>query len=184
MDYKSNGAPREVKVLTTNDQISEIIRVIDEHIPYIDRFLLSKGLSHLTDDITQDAFIALLKACEEQDISDVKAYFFIVIRNLTAQYYRKAEKREEVLKQILEKREIEIAPDVLVLYETEEQNELLQYVFSLMEVHLDDHSRKILQMKYLEGLTYKEISRITGKSEGSLRKVASRAIQLLRNLCS
>lgn len=183
MDWYSNNEALRESVLVNTNQVNEAIKIVYEFLPRIDLFLQSKGLSHLTDDFTQEAFTILVAECERQNIEDVKAYFFTIISNLVAKHYKKRQKDESLSTQLFRDAEINTIPRAWVLQNLEEQNHLLQYVFNLMDIHLDEHSRRILQMKYLEGLTYKEISQVTGKTESSLRKTASRAIKKLRSLC-
>ena len=58
------------------------------------------------------------------------------------------------------------------------QTELLHH----MEEHLPPHQKRILYLKFFENKSYKEISKIMNKSEGSVRKEASRGREKLRNL--
>jgi RNA polymerase sigma-70 factor (ECF subfamily) len=47
-------------------------------------------------------------------------------------------------------------------------------------LHLDEKQKELLQMKYIDELSYQEIASIFNKSESSLRKMVSRLVINLR----
>lgn len=58
-----------------------------------------------------------------------------------------------------------------------EENEML---FSAV-LDLDDKYKKIIEMRYIENLTYKEMAKILGVSETTARKYEMKAIEILKN---
>jgi RNA polymerase sigma factor (sigma-70 family) len=45
---------------------------------------------------------------------------------------------------------------------------------------LDNDHKKLLEMKYMDDLSYNEISKVLNKSEASLRKIVSRLVVKIR----
>jgi len=124
------------------------------------------GDVHLGHDLVQDA---LVKAIENQYIfggmtkHQVKAWFFITMKNKFIDEYRKNERRKQIL-----------VGEVTV---EDFQNER---VLNLMLNILTEEERKIINLKYYGGYKSHEISNIVMLNASTVRNRLSSAISKLR----
>ena len=126
------------------------------------------------EDLTSQTFIKALEKIStfNQNLGTFSAWIFRIARNKTIDYYRR-KKAELDIDRIwdLSSRE-NIAQD----FQTKEKlKEAAQYLAQLKPKH-----REIIIMRVWDGLSYKEISQIVGKSEANCRMIFSRTIRKLR----
>ena len=128
------------------------------------------------EDIVQQTFF---KAWEKRHSfksgkGTVQAWLYRIAHNLIIDFYRENDKTvtesEEVLAFTPDETDLEGS-----LLAIEEQETLMR----AMEV-LTDEQRSALTLKYIEDVSYAEISTIMNKNEPAVRKLVSRAINRLR----
>ena len=126
------------------------------------------------EDLTSLTFIKALEKIStfSQDLGTFSAWIFRIARNKTIDYYR-GKKTEIDIDQVwnLSSRD-NIEQDLDI---KEKLKEVAQYLDKVKPEH-----REIIIMRVWDGLSYKEISQITGKSEANCRMIFSRAIRNLR----
>ncbi|MFD2256564.1 RNA polymerase sigma factor [Luteolibacter algae] len=114
-------------------------------------------------DVVQDTFIRLCKQDPEKVEEYLKTWLFTVCRNRCLDILRK-DKRIEPLDEIRWKKVagVESSPD-----DQAEKEETLSKVLQYME-RLPKNQREVILLKFQQGMSYKEIHKITGLSEGNI----------------
>jgi len=132
------------------------------------------GKKELAEDLTQDVFLKALQAFESYDpaISQTSWILTIARNHLINQLEKmrpqvSLEEVENVLSGSLD-----LVEDACLRHD---EKRLLQAIQTLEE---DDAS--LIRLKYLEGWQYEEIAEITGKTSGTLRVQAHRALKQLK----
>lgn len=134
--------------------------------------------SETAEDITSLTF---LKALEH--IGDYKAargnfssWLYRIAHNTVVDYYRTS-KSEVDIDELLD---LSSTDNIPAQTDTKQAlNEVADYLKTL-----PTDTRELLIMRLWQGLSYQEIAEITGKSEGSLKMAASRALRDLRSSLS
>ena len=124
-------------------------------------FLVNKLKNHAdAEDILQKVFI---KVHESKHLYDEKFKFeqwiFVISRTSLIDHFRSASRYQSKIKSI-------------------EIDELTESNFP--DLYLDKNHQELLELKYIDELSYKELSQIFHKSETSLRKMVSRITSNLR----
>ncbi len=144
--------------------------------------LLDESYKRLEDlasceEIVQDVFIELWEHCTKREIHNLGAYLFTCMKYKVFEIYKK-NKRRNIL--IEEKHQF---------YEWQEAVEGDQYaekdLKSLIEqwvANLPKKRKEIFKMRYLDGLTTKEISDLTETSQNTVQNHLSVSIQKLKKL--
>jgi RNA polymerase sigma-70 factor (ECF subfamily) len=132
------------------------------------------GKKELAEDLTQDVFLKALQAFESYDpaISQTSWILTIARNHLINQL-------EKMRPQVSLEEVENVLSGSLDLFEDaclrHDEKRLLQAIQTLEE---DDAS--LIRLKYLEGWQYEEIAEITGKTSGTLRVQAHRALKQLK----
>lgn len=129
--------------------------------PKVFSYLINKLRNHAdAEDILQKAFI---KVHECKHLYNEKYKFeqwiFAISRSAAIDHFRSASRYQKNVKSI-------------------EINEII--VRDFPEIYLDKDQQELLELKYIDELSYKELSQILNKSEVSLRKMISRITSNLR----
>ena len=152
----------------------EFQKLYRDNVSRIYRFIFYRvgGNVHVAEDLTSEVF---MKAIENLSKLDPKghpaAWLMTVARNRLKNYYRDKKINLDVddLSNILsDDKEHESVVDLARLRQ------------SLQKLKKAD--RRIVELKYLEGYSYKEISTIIGKATGAVRVQAHRACKTLKKL--
>ncbi len=128
-----------------------------------------------TQEIVQEVFLRLWKNGKIDPESSLKVWLFKTSRNLSIDYLRKEKKMsfltadEEVALQCPEKIPSE------VLEEKNMRDLILEKLKKLPEQH-----QEVIQLKFKDGLSYKEISKITGYTESKVGVLIHRGMINLR----
>ena len=127
------------------------------------------------EDIVQETLIRLWKETKEQEIDNVKAFALTVCRNLSLDYMSKKSRlsvsfEEDVHDQLDQNSQ----PDRII-----ESKERYGYLKSLIQ-ELPEKQRTAIQLRDVEGLSYKEISSIMEISESDVKVNIFRARQKLK----
>ena len=159
--------------------------VYDFYVIKIFRFVYLKTNSkEVAEDITSEAFMKCwkhVKALQEkpkEGISDhetIGPLLYTIARNTVIDYYRKKNEdhvgiSDEMKDKIADKRQ-NISEKLIIKQEVE-------YIINVIK-ELRDEYQEVLLLKFVEDLPNGEISKITGKSEGSTRVLIHRALKSL-----
>lgn len=134
------------------------------------------GKKELAEDLTQDVFVKALQAFESYDpnISQTSWILTIARNHLINQL-------EKIRPQVNLEDVENILPDTFNLMESaalkQDEVRLIRAI-----QRLDKEDADLVRLKYLEGWQYTEIAEITGKTSGTLRVQAHRALKNLKKI--
>lgn len=134
---------------------------------------------HMADDVVQTVFTKAIEKSQlifSLDCNKTKAYFVIMVRNLSYSIYRQQKNHPHTDFYELE----EMLPDV-----NESPEELIIRQYEYEEVHqmlssLHESYRDVLTMKFLYRMSDEEIASVMGIKPASVRVVCHRALKSLK----
>lgn len=151
------------------------LQIYDTYADSIYRFCLLKVSSQeLAEDLTQEVFTRFWQALREGTVMrSERALLYTVARNLIIDWYRK--KKESSLDALTDEG-IEFSGDGAreVMQEAQMQEALAAVAT------LDDPSREALLLRYVEGLSPREIAALSGESPNAVSVRLNRAIKKVR----
>ncbi len=134
---------------------------------------------HLADDVVQSVFTKAIEKIDlisSLDCNKTKAYFVIMVRNLSYTIFRQQKSRPQTVLHELE----DFLPD---LQDTPEEYLLRQCEYDELKQHLSelhDSYRDVLTMKFLYNMSDEEIAGVMGIKAASVRVVIHRALKALK----
>ena len=126
-------------------------------------------------DVVQETFLRLCSGRADKITDSLAAWLFQVCRNLSFD----VKKKESRMKQISDAETFQQADENMDTDKEEEKKEKLRLVLEELE-KIPENQREVLYLKLQEGLSYKEISRITGKSVSNVGVLIHGGIKKLR----
>lgn len=156
----------------------KFLNAYDEHSESIFRHIYFRvNHKETTEDIVQETFFKAWRyiSSGEKEIENFKTFFYTVANNLIIDHYR--QKPRQVLS--LEEREQDIPQEPEQEKQAEQviNKELTKKYINILK----DEWKQIIIYRYVNGLSMKEISEITGKSSGNIRIIIHRAIKSIKN---
>lgn len=128
-------------------------------------------------DVVQDTFIRLCQQDPEKVRASLKSWLFTVCRNRALDLLRK-DKHTEPIEDIRWKH---VAGPGLQPDEQAEFEEQLARVMKLME-RLSENQRECILLKFQQGLSYQEIEKVTGLTQGNIGFLIHTGLKRLRDL--
>lgn len=130
----------------------------------------------LTEDILQQTYFKAWRYLLEnqRDFSHLRALFYKIAENLIIDHYRQKHKATVSTEEILELASSENPENATDL-------SLLNHKTLLALDQLGEEAKIIITLKYIDGLSSKEISTVTGKSVVNINVIVHRAIKQLRS---
>ncbi|WP_088104350.1 RNA polymerase sigma factor [Halalkalibacter urbisdiaboli] len=130
------------------------------------------------EDILQETVYRYLVCMENKEvIKDRKSWLFRVAINLYYDLYRKRKRRNEIIERFMRHDLWDATTPEQVILQKETWRQLEKILNQL-----PSRSKEILLMKYVGGLTYKEIASITSLEESSVKTMAFRARKQLLSI--
>lgn len=128
-------------------------------------------------DVVQDTFIRLCKQDPEKVREHLKTWLFTVCRNRCLDVIRK-DKRVEPLDEVRWQKVAgtETAPD-----EQAEHDDALAEVMRQMD-RLSKNQREVILLKFQQGMSYEEISEVTGLTSGNIGFLIHTGLKRLREM--
>ena len=135
------------------------------------------------EDLTQHVFLKAWSALPEFGPSppdggsgSFSAWLYRIARNTTVDYWRKKKplSLDPSSSAFQNKQDKSLDP-----LETANQKEESEHIRKALHI-LNEDQQTILTLKFIEDLSNKEIAHITGKTEGAIRQIQSRALRALR----
>lgn len=122
-----------------------------------------------SEDLLQKVFIKFHE-CKHLYKSEysLEQWLFVIARSISLDFFRSHKRYRDRIEKFSKESEFSL--------NEEDKNE---WDLSFMN-RLEDKDKELLELKYLDDLSYKEISNILNKTEGSLRKSVSRLINRLK----
>lgn len=145
--------------------------------PYVTKYLLKlTGSEMLTEDLTQDVFLKMIRAIDKFKINGkatFATYIITIAKNTFIDYFR----RNKVLFSDLSETEIQSGDDTERKVITNMQyEEIVKYINSL-----PPNQASVIRLKYIEELTLKEIEMITGVPEKTAKSRIHEGTKKLRS---
>jgi RNA polymerase sigma-70 factor (ECF subfamily) len=139
---------------------------------------LKIGDANASQDLTSDVFLRMLEALKGGRgwQTTPNAWIFGIARNVVADHYRRRERRPEVE---LDENALPAADPGLAqtVIAAEEQTALL----AAME-ELTDEQRDVVFLRFMEGLSIKDVAEVMGKTEGAIKALQFRSMQALSKI--
>ena len=165
-------------ISTINDYETQLSGLYEEYYDKIARYVyVHIGNKEEAEDIAGEVFLKALKSLKsyrERGIP-MQGWLFRIAHNLTVDYLRKMDKR----------RTVPIDSVVLVgndnPVDTAEKNIEFERVTEAMK-QLSTEQREVINLRFLGGLTSKEVGGILGKNNGAVREMQRAAIEKLRGI--
>jgi len=133
-----------------------------------------------SEDITADTFLKLYERYDEvapRGEKAVIAWLYTVARNGSIDHLRKQGVRPS---RSIDDEEVDEATKMYDDFVEEAMTEQEIGQIRKVLVHVDSSSQEILQLRYEEGMKFKDISQIVGKSEGACKMILYRALEQVR----
>lgn len=144
------------------------------------RYLLIRARSTATaEDLAQTVFVKIFQNLHRFEPRDEPLrYFFSVARNTLIDFYRK--KKEANFSELGDEEKSFDAPDARESPgETMHRALMMASAKMIMEEELSEEQREAITLRFFGGLSNKEIAKVLGKTEGTVRQMQSRALRLL-----
>jgi len=128
-------------------------------------------------DVVQDTFIRLCQQKPEKVRENLKSWLYTVCRNRALDILRK-DKHTEALDDIRFRKVVGTtpAPD-----ESADREERFAQVMKIMQ-RLSDNQREVILLKFQQGLSYQEIQKVTGLSQGNIGFLIHTGLKRVREL--
>lgn len=156
---------------------NEYGQIYDENIDKIFRFIFLKVNSQeIAEDLASETFTRGWRAyCDKNcDIQNIRAFLYQIARNLIVDHYR-AKGASAIFpadcEQIIDPK-TDLANELILGSDIDRVRTAL--------ADLKDEHREVITMRYIDDLSFEEISKIMGKSEGAVRVALHRATNSLR----
>jgi RNA polymerase sigma-70 factor (ECF subfamily) len=153
--------------------------LFDHFYPKLFRYIRLRVRADDADDIASETFLKVIKKIKTYRANSFSAWIFRITHNTIIDYYRRHKPTESLTMDDtdgidMDLLETEPGPDdQLKLIESDEAvRELI--------AKLPPSQQEILELRFLEDFSNKEIAAITGKSEGNIRIMQMRALRDLR----
>jgi len=148
--------------------------LFDKYSKPIYRFIYFKvATQEIAEDLTSQAFLKVWEyILEGKKIKQFKPFIYRTARNLVIDYYRTREKEELPLIYLSE----EIEEQLKVDPDKEIDKENLEKLISTLK----SDQREVIVLRYIEGLSIKEISNVVDKSNSNVRVIIHRALKELK----
>jgi len=157
-------------------------KLYDLYVTPIYRFIYFKVPGQQdAEDLTSEVFLKVWTYVTETEdqIENFRALVYKIARNAVVDFYRS-------------KSRCEFAQDeeIMVMIPDDRQQSFLKEVEVKLEINnleavlkkIKDEYRDVIVLKYIDGLSTKEIARIMDKSNGSVRILLHRALNVIREL--
>jgi RNA polymerase sigma-70 factor (ECF subfamily) len=144
------------------------------------RYLLIRARSASTaEDLAQTVFVKIFQNLHRFEPRDEPLrYFFSVARNTLIDFYRK--KKESNFSELGdEETPFDVSDNREGLDETMHRALMIASAKRIMEEELSDEQREAIALRFFGELSNKEIAKLLGKTEGTIRQMQSRALRFL-----
>ncbi|NLW72664.1 MAG: RNA polymerase sigma factor [Chloroflexi bacterium] len=169
------NAPLVIRAMTDQTAFVELYQI---WVRPVYRFLYSKVSDHeIAEDLTSQTFMTILESIHKlRDANRFAPWLFRIARNKATNYFRK-NKRERLVDNdwVWEAASVEMQTHSVSAEELIALRQLL--------AGLSDLERELLSLRFLANLRYREIGRVLGKPESTIKKTIYRVIaQIQRNM--
>jgi len=155
-------------------------KIYDQFVDKIYRFIfLRVNSEEIAKDLTSETFTKVWHAFQNSEIKNLKAFLYKTARNLTTDFYReKAKISHASLENLPPIADPKRNPQEKVIFE-EKMEKIRKSLNNLREDY-----RQVIILRYIDGLSIKEISEIMERSPGAVRVLIHRALESLKRECN
>lgn len=161
--------------MSDNKRKELFANLYDTHVDAIFRFCLFKtGDREVAKDLSQDVFIKLFKNLNNTDPANPKGFLYTIANNTVIDYWRKSKSLTE-----------EALPEdfFISLASTEDTEAKAQHsTFLSLLGKLDPKDQEVINLRYVEDMSSKDIAEILGERENTIIVRISRAKDKLKDL--
>lgn len=151
-------------------------KLYDKLAPRIYRFVFFKVRSaEIAQDLTHDTFLKGWQYCQKNEVKFPQAIFYQVARQQIADFWR----RQKFQVVSLDAKPFEMVDEQPGLDERLAKDDELNQMFAVLAT-LPEDQQEILTWRYLDGYSYRQISKILNKPSGTIRVTAHRALKQLK----
>jgi len=184
-------SPEELKQLVQqakDGDSSAFSKLYEHYLTPIFRFVFFRVRTHEdAEDLTQHVFLKAWSALPEfgtstrfaarrENSGSFSAWLYRIARNTTIDYWRKKKPLTLDPSSPTFQNRQDNTLDPLAFADQKEETEHIRDALHI----LNEDQQTILTLKFIEDLSNKEIAQITGKTEGAIRQIQSRALRALR----
>jgi len=158
--------------MDNEDTKDQFLAVYDEYGSAIYRFCLLKVSSkEQAEDLTQEVFMRFWQTLRKQEnVDHERALLYTIARNLIIDWYRK---HKEQSLDVLAEAGYEFANED---HKDIERNAQVRELLGVVH-ELDHQSREVVLLRYVEGLSPKDIATVTGETANAISVRLNRAIK-------
>lgn len=134
---------------------------------------------HAAQDVVQNVFIKLFKgfSSEQKPSAQIRAWLFRVTHNEAVDYIRRESRFRNMQSRFSEE---EQAREPVKARPGKDKEERLRMVLDCIDI-LNEREKQIVLLRLDQGLSYKEISEITGRTVGNVGNILHHAVKKLSN---
>jgi RNA polymerase sigma-70 factor (ECF subfamily) len=146
------------------------------HVEPVYRFLHRRTLiREIAEDLTSSTFIKAMESIRSfnPEKGELRAWLYRIARNLMIDYYRSTRPTVDI------ESVWDLPSDDIASLATEKHIDAAMLREAMQSLNADQ--REIVMLRVWEGLSYKEIAMLTGKSETNAKVIFSRAVSSLRS---
>jgi RNA polymerase sigma-70 factor, ECF subfamily len=163
-----------VSSVPASDQGARLLALYDRALPQVYGYLQPRvGDRTIAEDLTAETFLAAVQAIHKRSVPDLTvAWLITVARNKLVDHWRKQEREE---------RSLRVASDGtgdIVEDDTDQRFERMRAHDVLAE--LGAHQRAALTLRYLDGLSVREVAEQLGRTEHATETLLVRARRAFR----
>ena len=154
-------------------------RIYEKYVDKIYRFVFLKvSSSEIAEDLTSQVFLRGWDKFKKQNptfqIHNVSAYLFQIARSEIANHYRQKPKFQTISTESKELLDFQLNPE-----ESQSLNSDFIEIRKAISL-LPEESQNMIVLRYVNGLSNREIAKILDKSEGTIRVALHRSLKELR----
>ena len=133
----------------------------------------------LAEDLTEEVFIRAWTALPKYEPQGHRfsSWLYRIAQNLVVDHYRKRSSRAHD-----DEAEMEKLPDSQSLPEDQVAEQQDQVNLARAVQQLRDDEQQVILLRFVEGLSHRDVAEVIGKSEGASRVIQHRALEALANI--
>ncbi len=165
----------QIMIIVRDKDIKALSELFERYNGKLYNFFLRQTFDkELSCDLVQNVFYRIIKYKNSYNENfSFKTWIYQMARNILADHYKKEKKYDDKFK-------LESCAD-LIDVDDSEKHERHQTLFKAMKL-LSDEERELLVMSKFQGMKYKEIAAITGRSVAWVKVKVHRSILKLKDL--
>lgn len=164
----------EIMIEVANGKLNKLAVLFDRHHIRIYNFFKKMTQNKmLSEDLTQEVFIKVLKYRTSYKKGNFTSWIYTIARNIFSDYYQKQKKeRTNIAIENIK------SSDEVIINDNEDEIKHLQ--ISLQK--LNPSERELIIMHKIQGIKYKQLAEITGSSENALKVKIHRILKKLKDI--